>query len=90
MVNSVSIPEVVAEVSRPHTRGIREGNLTLVEFERENLAARFPWSRHSHVRISQYSHVVAVVVKHPSTGPTGPHDEYEVYRVAFEGERNRL
>ena len=51
---------------------------------------RFPGSRYAHIRVSQYSLVVAVVVEHSSTGTARPHNEYEVYRVRFEVERNGL
>ena len=40
--------------------------------------------------ISQFSPVVTAVVEHPRTDAISLHDEYDVYRVRFEGERNRL
>ena len=64
------------------------GNLTVIEFEREDLTIRPPWPRYPHIRVSQYSLVVAVVVEHSSTRSIGSHDEYEVYRIRFEVERN--
>ena len=40
--------------------------------------------------ISQFSLVATAVVEHSRTGAISLHDEYDVYRVRFEGERNRL